>query len=454
MNDVNYISPSSIMPQLGQVQIPGLQGYMLGNQERDYRDIMDLQKLLGGMGAQKEALSLDEKVKDVPMKDAERAYKTLGFQIDTDQMPSRKGFALNKEFRTDQLDQAAFPTSIEAAGITGQTNVDNARAGQLEARLQHIANLAGMVDGPMGMAQVMEQAEAYGIKPGSKLHQQLSSRKDPKDMKKYLSGLEKHLNTTKAQGIRAAEAKAAAEAAEWTRREEIARLNNQTRVEIGQGNNAATVRAAELRAQAAERNKQTAIRTLQQDYIDKRNRLGPQHPDTLEAKNTMERAPTLRGAGDWAGIFAQRAATEYAEKNKKPMPPQLIMETYEKLRSAFGGSSESTETSQVQNPQVAPTGDYSKEGGLRGIMGNLPQSFTPEELNNMFNEFQRMPDGPAKLQMGVAIKEAMSKVSGPQQLSGPLPGLQQQTPSPAPQVPTGVRNLPSFQQWKAQQGKK
>ena len=122
------MSPSSLAPDLRGVQIPGLAGYMLGNQERDYREIMDLQKLLGGMGAEKEQLNLAKAYKDVPEQDATREYNTLDKIIGTQQLPQRKQWELEGLGRTNEMAALKHPTDMAVESIAGPARVSAAKA--------------------------------------------------------------------------------------------------------------------------------------------------------------------------------------------------------------------------------------------------------------------------------------------------------------------------------------
>jgi hypothetical protein len=439
---------------------------MLGNQERDYRDIMDLQKLLGGMGAQKEALSLDEKMKDVPMKDAERAHKTLGFQIDTEQMPAMKGYALNEGFRKDRLAQSTFPTDIENNEIAGQAKVEGSKAGLFESRLQHVANLAGMADGPMGLAQVMEQAEAYGIKPGSKLHDQLSSRTTPEDMKKYLIGLQEHLNTAKAKELRGIESREQQKTQELKMRAFIADLNARSRERVGGAHDAANERIAQTRASAIKNNQNAVKYSLEQDYTRMKEQHGPDSPQAKQSLAVLVQSKAAKSAADWAAIFARteyNKEVEEAKKNKDPskqvVPHTRMMELLTQGLKAFGvnvdvpldetggGAERQQSPGNIDNGIAPPPGALRNESSLRDQMGGLPKSYTEEELSSMYKEFKRMPDGKPKLEMGLAIQEGLKQLNLSKALSGPLPGMG--TPAPTTTTPAGVPGITpgAFKRW-------
>lgn len=199
MADVNYISPSSIMPQLGQVNIPGLAGAMLANQERDYRDTMDLQKFLSGVGAQKAQIGLEELVRDLPKKAIERERDIQGAGLDLMYKPGERGLSYQDKVLKSEFDTAVQPSKIGKTISDNEKGVSNNQLDLINSRLSHVMGLRDMLedDDPTSLQRVLTHAQSIGMKETDPVYQHLARSGTPATLRERLSGMEKALKSQK-----------------------------------------------------------------------------------------------------------------------------------------------------------------------------------------------------------------------------------------------------------------
>lgn len=79
ITDVNYLNPSSIAPGIGWQPQANYAGWIWNQRNQDYQKLMEQQMRLQNISEQERNLGLQEKLKDIPIKDLERSLtRTAG----------------------------------------------------------------------------------------------------------------------------------------------------------------------------------------------------------------------------------------------------------------------------------------------------------------------------------------------------------------------------------------
>lgn len=163
MADVNYVSPSSLLPKTDTVPLPA---FMLGNQYadqmRDYKDQLSLQNVVSGMGAQKQRGQLEDyfSTRDSANTAANAENKAKAATIG-DLLTGQSKQALAK----GRLDMGTVDSDIatrmaENLAKQGTAGLTNLRTGIKLA--QHAAGLQG----PQSAAEIAQIGKQYGLPDG------------------------------------------------------------------------------------------------------------------------------------------------------------------------------------------------------------------------------------------------------------------------------------------------
>ncbi len=487
MADVNYVSPSSLMPQLGPVQIPGLAGFMLGNQERDYRDTMDLQKVLSGIGAQKAQIGLEEMVRDLPMKQAQRVRDTQDAELTTRYAPEFKELLAKDKRRTDSFDEAVLPSKTSAQISDNDFKVLQNKEKTYDAGMQHLLGLRGILDktdDPTVMATFMEEAQKLGMKPDSPLFKHFSSAQNPDTLRERLDNFEKHYRTRKDENWRlleqakmqAEEKKRQTEMLEAYRRAQLEGnerrwdLDRDMRLRIAEMQNRAKLEVASLA-------KTNLPKTYEAEAIA-RQRAG----DTEGAEMFRKLAVQVKQGRDIPSLAFIMSQAELGKLPKEQRTPEKQMELLSQFTNQLNGAVEmraqqglrtmgqtgspgtsgwttgSTEDLDAQSQNQAappgtpewmfpthqiPPGAASQERNLKGQIGNLPPENETSVLADLERVYAGMPPGPAKEAMAKAIEEQKAR-------SARAIGATSSAPQATPPSATATSAIGSeFAKWKA-----
>jgi hypothetical protein len=467
MAEVNYISPSSIMPQLGQVNVPGLSGWMLGNQERDYRDTMDLQKMLGGIGAQKAQLSLEEQIRDLPLKEAQRIRDIQDAGLTTKYAPELKELFAKDKRRTDTKEESTLLSGIDRINSDNRQHKTKSEIEDYDQRIQSVLSLQGLLensgDDPTAKMAVLEHAQKLGMSPEDKVFQHLSKAGSSSDLADRLKGIEKHFRQRK-DSIYQTESKLA------TQNEQLqSKLDNQRtltellirgRADVGTARNASAERIAQINARAkAEAVKQVmpSLSQLQAQMIQQGDVKGAQELATLQARvrqagsltpvatflgmqefNKLppnERTPEkqaefiakhLENFTKMEGVLSQRLMQQPQQQQQEGGAigtlPRVPNPAQGDSNSPLLWSTESDIINEGTHPDGVPIwmrppvqntvpGSMAKESdALPWAVNNIPEN-NSILLHDMLKVYQGMPEGKPKEQMAIAIQEVKDRLS-------------------------------------------
>jgi soluble lytic murein transglycosylase-like protein len=173
---------------------------MLGNQERDYRDTMDLQKVLSGIGAQKAQLSLEESIRDLPLSEAKRQRDIQDADLTRQYAPELKEILVKDKRRTDTKEEALLPSSIELGLSENKRKISDNKMKEYDQAMNHMISLKGILeqsDDPTTKAMFLEEAQRLGMDPNSQIFKHLSSASNPQTLRQRVDDLEKFFRTKK-----------------------------------------------------------------------------------------------------------------------------------------------------------------------------------------------------------------------------------------------------------------
>lgn len=485
MADVNYISPSSLMPQLGQVNIPGLAGAMLANQERDYRDTMDLQKFLSGVGAQKAQIGLEELVRDLPKKEIERQRDIQGAGLDLMFKPGERDLSYRGKVRQDEFDSAVQPSKIGKTISDNERGISNNQLDLVNSRLSHVMGLRDMLedDDPTSLQRVLTHAQSIGMKETDPVYQHLARSGTPATLRQRLEGMEKALKTQKESIWSQVYGKDVnAEVAETRARLLYDAALNRDRVR-----EESNIRDNNTREAIARRRAQTdALKMAQRvanQGIDQRI-VSLRAAGTPEAIKEAEELAKFKIAMANAKTGAQAAMLAAMIEGGKETAtnPGKLMELFQKHMARFtnvegiltsqysgvpstgggmGFSFGSRESSQGTPPPawstsvapptedgstgpVVPPGGLARERDMPSAMGRITPENEAQNLADLEAYLARGGPGSDPAQLRAAIEEQRRRVEGQGANAVPLPqppaGMGTTQEAPAPQAPMPGNN--------------
>lgn len=482
MADINYISPSSLIPDFGKVSNPGLAGWQQVDQMNDYRDTMDLQKFLSGIGAQKAQLSLEEQIRDLPLKEAQRIRDIQDAGLTTQYAPELKELFVRDRRRTDQKETETLPSSIEATIAGNREKTNKSQTDLFDNKLNSVLSLQGILeqsgDDPAAKALVLQHAAELGIDPNSQLYQYLAKAGDPIDLANRLKGIEGHFRKRK-DSIYQSETKLATQNDQLTAKLESARqllaMKNAGQLDVQALRNMGAVEVAQINARARQAAARVGNQTLNQLAAEAMKNGNP----TL-ARQAMEAMAKAKAAGTTTPMATFLAMQEINKLPEKERTPEAMAAAFEKHLNKFNSMEEMfkgqftaapttggpighqpmwqampTDPSldaQSTNPAAPPNtptwmmpgatmtpGANSNQNALPGAMGGLTPENEQLVLNDLLQELKNMPQNhPNRPRLIQAIEEQVRRA----QTQGSAPPA-----AAAPVAPAGPANNPINQKF-------
>lgn len=164
MSDVNYISPSSVLPKLGYTPTGFLGGMQYQQQMQDYGDMMGLSKLMAQMEAQKQREELEQ---GAPVRQSKR-LADIATNNSTAATVGRRN-----EAEVGQLEDKARVSRAGVDDTIAQNHAESiqkqgaAALAKFQQDLQGALQLGAILqqNGPAGAAMVQQKAQQMGLDP-------------------------------------------------------------------------------------------------------------------------------------------------------------------------------------------------------------------------------------------------------------------------------------------------
>lgn len=188
MANVNYLSPAGLQPKLGWQPSAGLAGMLYYDQNQDYRQVMDLQKIMGIMDAQQKVDDRTEYGKNAGVRDAERQFKQTKATVDNQNYGPLAQLDLEGKGLDVGMKRDTYSSTVKAKNAQNEGQVDEETLRKAERGISKLEALAIplMNAGPLQM-QMLEESE---MPP--QLKQYLQQATSPEEMNQRIAHILKH----------------------------------------------------------------------------------------------------------------------------------------------------------------------------------------------------------------------------------------------------------------------
>lgn len=351
MADVNYVSPSSLLPKTDTVPLPA---FMLGNQYadqmRDYKDQLSLQNVVSGMGAQKQRGQLEDyfSTRDSANTAANAENRAKASTIG-DLLTGQSQQALAK----GRLDMGTVDSDIatkmaENLAKQGAAGLTNLRTGI------KLAQHASQMQGPQAAAEIAKIGRDYNLPQG--MVQRIIQ--NPQKMQEFLMSIDdkvqgKLLEDTNAHNLTNAGNLAVAKENRASARD-VAGINAQKAIE-----------AAQLRAQFGITFEKLGAAALARIQAARAKGQQPDPTDVETAQFASQLMTTMRTGGIQQGQAGIAAATQGAIPAPAPVAPPAVPGSAPSKKLAPEAVSKWKSDAKAANPNMTDA-EIEAEGRKRG----------------------------------------------------------------------------------------
>ena len=234
MSEVNYISPSSLLPRTNEIQVPAfLQGMQYAGQRQDYDKVRDLSNLMTQMGIQK---SSEENVLGAPVRASQRLADIATNQATAGTIGDLKRGQADMAFASGNVARRTMDSDVAIKIAKNVVEQGQAGVQQLQNSIK-FAQLVGdgQLQGPQAAAQVQQLAQQFKLPMDSPIV--AMALRDPKKATEFLLSINEQVQGTIMTNT-------AKEKDQTTREREIHNLDNASREKIARIHAAATTALA------------------------------------------------------------------------------------------------------------------------------------------------------------------------------------------------------------------
>lgn len=198
MADLNYISPAGIAPDFGKTDMPGLAGYFAADKQRDYENLMSLQKLFALDNLQKQANAQEEYVLGAPVRASGRLKDIATNRAEADTVARRKTAEVVDKELGNIFTQSTQPGKIAATNEDNDTKVLQDKVKRNQMAMSHLMSLEPYLanNSPAAYADFMQRARDLGMKENDPIYQHFLQAESTDDLKGRLGKIREHMTYT------------------------------------------------------------------------------------------------------------------------------------------------------------------------------------------------------------------------------------------------------------------